>query len=177
MKVLIVIAISLLVAAQLASAACHNATGSCSPSAFVCANEEAIPHNKRCDGVEDCADGTDEYMCDQAPTPLFELAPRERNAITEVSCVKCTCFKTTIVIQNSAGAWWTIAQNAPRDKQMMTDAPAQGNKPCMVANTLSITLNVYKKQNKGCRGWVCCFRQQLCTCTVASGKTSATHCY
>ncbi|WP_394758379.1 LDL receptor domain-containing protein, partial [Flavobacterium sp.] len=37
---------------------CHNATGSCQPHGFVCANEEVIPHAKRCDDIEDCADGT-----------------------------------------------------------------------------------------------------------------------
>ena len=177
MKVLIVFAIALLVVAQLASAACHNATGSCTATAFVCANDEVIPHSQRCDGVEHCADGTDEYMCDQAPTPLFELAPSERNAITEVSCVKCMCFKGTITIANGATPWAKIARDAPRDRQMMTDAPSKGNPPChpSTSNTASIVLNVYKKQNKGCRGWVCCFRQQSCTC--AGSFTSAFHCW
>ena len=176
MKALIVFAIALLVVAQLASAACHNATGSCTPNAFVCANEEAIPHAKRCDGVEDCADGTDEYMCDQAPTPFMELAPAARNAVTEVACVKCTCFKGTITITSAAtGYWWLIAKAAPRDMRMLTDAPANQNKPCNPVWVTSIVLNVYKKQNKGCRGWVCCFRQL--TCLVCTSGTQYTHCY
>ena len=177
MKFLLIAALALLVVSQLAAAACHNYTGTCTETAYVCANEEAIPHHKRCDGVEDCADGTDEYMCDQAPDkPLHDMSVAERNAITEVACIKCTCIKGTInVLKTGTAAWWLTAVTAPRDVTMMTDAPAQQNKPCSAAGTSAITLNVYKKQNKGCRGWICCFRQQQCnTCTVG---TPATHCY
>ena len=145
MKALIVFAIALLVVAQLASAACHNATGSCTPNAFVCANEEAIPHAKRCDGVEDCADGTDEYMCDQAATPIWDLKVEERTAITEVACVKCTCPKGSITVTSgSLAVWWNLAKAAPRDMRMLTDAPTYQNKPCSTTFTTSIQLNVYK---------------------------------
>jgi hypothetical protein len=179
MKLIVIAAVAavLVAASALVSAACHNATGSCTKQHFVCANEELVAHAKRCDGVEDCADGTDEYLCDASPKPLVEMSASERTAVTEVACVKCTCLKGTIqVTSTSAAAWWAMAKLAPRDRTMMTDAPLYQNKPCNVATVTSIRLNVYKKQNKGCRGWVCCFRQEQCTACSPSG-TTATHCF
>jgi len=177
MKLLLIAALAVLVASQLAAAACHNATGSCTKEHFVCANEEFVPHAKRCDGVEDCADGTDEYLCDQSTVPLFERTVAERQAVIEVSCVKCTCFKGTIQVSTaSTGYWWKIALAAPRGFTMMTDAPNYQNKPCNPTTTTIIKLDVYKKQNKGCRGWVCCFRQESCV-TCSTTGTTATHCY
>jgi hypothetical protein len=151
-------------AADVNTPACHNSTGSCRKHHFVCANEELVPHAKRCDGVEDCADGTDEYMCDQrADTPFHERTVAERDAIIETSCIFCTCPRGSItVLQSGDPAWWRIATTAPRDLRLMTYAVTLGNPACHPTRTSQIQLNVYKKQNKGCRGWVCCFRQQNC---------------
>jgi hypothetical protein len=177
MKLLLIAAIAVLAVTQLAAAACHNATGTCTKDHFVCASEELVPHAKRCDGVEDCADGTDEYLCDQAPKPIVDMTVAERNAVTEVACVKCTCRRGTITVASTNAVWFAIALRAPRGFTMMTDAPLQQNRPCNPAGTAttSIRLEVFKKQNKGCRGWVCCVRQDACTvCTVGS---PGTHCY
>jgi hypothetical protein len=176
MKLLLIALIAVVAVSQVASAACHNATGSCTKEHFVCANEELVPHAKRCDGVEDCADGTDEYLCDQKPTPLMELTPAERHAITEVSCIKCTCQRGSIVVQDSNTYWYLIALKAPRDMRMLTDAATVENKPCRATITTSITLNVYKKLNKGCRGFVCCFRQFECTTCTGTYQPSK-HCW
>ncbi len=160
-----------------ASEKCHNSTGSCFSHGFVCANEEIIPFSKRCDGIEDCADGSDEYICDQTSTPFFERKYSERIAMIEASCIKCTCYKGSITISTTNAPWFNIAITSPRDMTMMTDAPSYGNKPCNPATgaTTSIQLNVYKKQNKACRGWVCCFRQEKCT-SCGTG-TPSSHCY
>jgi len=177
---IIAVIAAILLSTQLAAAGevagCHNATGSCAKHGFVCANDEVVPHAKRCDGVEDCADGTDEYMCNQAPKPVFELSPSERNAVVESGCVFCNCLKGTITIGSGNTAWFKIALDSPRDWQMMTDAPAQFNRPCNPAQVTSIRLAVYKKNNKGCRGWVCCFRQNACM-ACSGGFTTASHCW
>jgi hypothetical protein len=156
---------------------CHNATGTCLDRGFVCANEEIVIHSKRCDGIEDCADGTDEYMCDGSTVPIQSMTPVVRIATTEGSCIKCTCLVGSITIASANTEWFKIALLSPRDFTMMTDAPAYGNKPCnsVTGATTSIKLNVYKKQNKGCRGWVCCFRQERCV-SCGTGSPS-THCY
>ena len=184
MKLVLLAALAVLVASQLVSAACHNATGSCTEQHFVCANEELIGHHKRCDGVEDCADGTDEYLCDQrADKAVFDLKESERNAVVEASCIYCTCWKSLITVTTASVPWWKIAVTAPRDVTLMTDFAASPvfNRACNPTCATSITLNVYKKKNKGCRGWICCFRQQACTvCNTGAGcltATTAKHCY
>lgn len=175
MKYILLISIIALLSASCVYS-CHNFTGSCLHNGFfMCANEEMIPHSKRCDNIEDCADGTDEYMCDFKPKPISEMTTAERVATTEVACIKCTCQKGTITIDSTNTVWFSIAMKAPRSFTMMTDAPTYQNKPCNPATTTSIKLNVYKKQNKGCRGWVCCFRQEQCV--SCSSGTTATHCY
>lgn len=61
--VIAVIAVALCAAsANAAAAKCHNITGTCFEHGFQCANDEIVPHSKRCNGVEDCADGTDEFI-------------------------------------------------------------------------------------------------------------------
>lgn len=148
---------------------CNNSTGSCTETHFVCANDEMIPHFRRCDGIEDCSDGTDEYLCRASK---FE----DRMAEIETSCIKCTCYKGSITITTStSAAWRTIAFNSPRDTTLLTNAPTYGNKPCHPQWTDTLTLNVYKKQNKGCRGWVCCFRQEYCQ-ACNSGKLPTRNC-
>lgn len=147
---------------------CNNSTGSCTETHFVCANDEMIPHHRRCDGIEDCADGTDEYLC--------HTRIQGRLADIETSCIKCTCLKGSITITTStSAAWRTIAFNSPRDSTLLTNAPTYSNKPCHPSWTDTLTLNVYKKKNKGCRGWVCCFRQEYCQ-VCNSGKLPTRNC-
>jgi hypothetical protein len=179
----LIIATIMLTSAQTVSATaasvCHNSTGSCRKHHFVCANEELVPHAKRCDGVEDCADGTDEYMCDQSPKPLAERSFAERHAVVETSCIACTCKKGSVTVSQSGDvSWWMMALNAPRDVRMLGNnaAAALSKKPCNPAAVTSIQLNLYKKQNKGCTGSVCCMRQEACLSCAGTG-TPKSRCY
>lgn len=176
----------LLVAAVLAVAAaagplCHNATGTCLSHGFVCVSGEVVPHAQRCNGVEECTDGTDEYLCDHAdPRPMAERTPEERHASQQASCVNCNCQATAYLV-GTTSPWWSFATVAPTDISLMTGASAQfGGRPCSSTCTTSITLGFYKK-NRICRGWLCCVRQRACvSCTTTpsgcSGVTTTNRC-
>jgi len=148
------------------AAACHNATGACTSKGFVCANLEIVDAAKRCDGVEDCADGTDEYLC-HLPAAHGALSELERAAEMEVQCVKCYCKVGVVSVSASNAYWFKIATSAPQGYGMMSvTGTYQSGAGCSPKYTSSMTVSVYKKQNKGCRGRVCCLRQQSCdTCT------------
>jgi hypothetical protein len=96
-----------------AYAECHNITGTCLSHGFVCASEQVVPHSKRCDGVEDCRDGTDEFMCEhELKTPLAEASHEVRRAHEQATCVNCNCRATTIPITSSMG-WFQFARLGP----------------------------------------------------------------
>lgn len=170
--------------ATLASAAsakgCHNITGTCFEHGFQCANEELVPHAKRCDGVEDCADGTDEFMCNHDdPTPLAERSDAERHAVQQASCVKCTCPITVLTI-TSSNAWFPYAKKAPTDFiGLMTGTGAYAGLPCQPNCVTSLLMGFYKKY-KVCRGWLCCARQRQClgcSSTLPCTGLTANRCY
>lgn len=152
-------------------AGCQNSTGTCTDKHFICANEQRIEHKERCDGIEHCADGTDEYMCD------YQEKFSDRLAYAEVSCIKCTCLKGSLnILSTGVAAWWKIATLSPRDITLLTSAPNKQNKPCNPSTTTEIKLNLYKKRNKGCRGFVCCFRQEQCV-SCSGGNLPGNNCY
>jgi hypothetical protein len=158
---------------------CHNITGTCLDHGFVCANEEVIPHAQRCNGVEDCADGTDEFMCQhEDDSPLHLRAPEARHAAEQASCIACTCTASVLLIA-SGNAWFTYAKQAPTDFiGLMTGTGTYAGRPCNSACAFSITMGFYKKTGV-CRGWLCCARQRWCnTCSASCcGATAATRCY
>jgi len=163
------------------AAVCHNITGTCLPHGFVCANEEVVPHSQRCNGVEDCADGTDEFMCDQKDhRPLHERSAEERHAVQQASCIKCTCAVAVLSIV-SGSAWFNAAVASPTDfLGLMTGTGAYKGLPCSAACIFKILMGFYKKTSI-CRGWLCCARQRECSQCVGTGgctgKTPANRCY
>jgi Low-density lipoprotein receptor domain class A len=129
---------------------CHNATGSCTKTGFVCANGKVIDHNKRCNFVEDCVDGSDEYLCEFKGdrsifnADLFSL----RLAIIEITCIKCLHYVDTITIPFSNKLWIDNIKKFPCDynKKQFEDVNGMG-------------VNVYKKNKKKNNNKVCCLRQ------------------
>ena len=145
------------------AAKCHNVTGTCLPHGFVCANEEVVPHAKRCDGVEDCGDGTDEFMCHhEDDTPMHLRSAEARMAAQQASCIQCTCTASVHTVV-SGSAWWSYALHAPTDFiGLMTGTGPYAGKNCDPKCAFQILMGFYRKTGV-CRGWLCCARQRQCT--------------
>jgi len=147
----------------LAASGCHNITGTCLPHGFVCASGEVVPHAKRCDQVEDCADGTDEFMCDatEAHRPYHERTEEERHAHAQASCIHCNC-QVNILRIGPNNPWENYAKVAPMAMVMLTSGTGQyKGQPCNNPCTWEWKIAFYKKTGV-CRGWLCCARQYEC---------------
>jgi len=174
MKAIVVAAI-LLAALVSSKPVCHNITGTCGPQGFTCVGGEVVPYEQRCNGVEDCSDGTDEFMCDHADSrPIAERTAEERQALEEgqASCVNCNCMATSYSIF-STSPWWNFATVARTDLTLMSGSGL----PCKSSCVSMLNMGFYRK-NRICRGFLCCIRQRGCgSCTSACPSKESTRCY
>ena len=185
MSKLIILAALVVLAVLAGSAnACHNVTGTCLSHGFVCANEQVVPHSQRCNGVEECEDGTDEFMCEhENSSPLHEREDHERHAFEQATCVNCACIANTLTI-TSSNSWYQFALVAPTDPAgLMTGSNSYGGLPCNSRCTTQLSIRFYKKTGV-CRGFLCCARQMSCiactsggSCPTSNNPSSTTRCY
>jgi hypothetical protein len=141
---------------------CHNITGTCLDHGFVCANEEVVPHAQRCNGVEDCADGTDEYMCQHDDdTPLHHRSAETRHAVQQASCIQCTCTASVHRVVRGQ-PWFDFVKHAPTDfLGLMTGTGPYAGRNCNPNCIFTLLVAFYRKTGV-CRGWLCCARQREC---------------
>ena len=158
-------------AAKKAMMGCHNITGTCLHHGYVCANEQVVAHGKRCDGIEDCADGTDEFMCGgELTSPLHERSNEQRHAFAQATCVHCNCAANTLTIALGS-SWFEFAKTAPVDDYGLGtgDPYAYGGKPCNAICVTKLKITFYRKTGV-CRGYLCCARQNECLDCYSGGS-------
>ncbi len=181
MTTAIAIVAAFLVAAAAGRPVCHNITGTCTERGFECVSGEVVSFEQRCNGVEDCSDGTDEFMCEHEDhRPLFERTAEERHAFAQATCVNCNCAATAFSVDTTS-AWWRFAIISPTDTALMTGSPGNNaGRPCNSNCAIKMTMGFYRK-NRICRGWLCCARQRFCeSCSntsPCSQTSTANRCY
>lgn len=161
---------------------CHNATGACLPGGiYQCMNGDRVRYADRCDGVEDCGDGTDEFMCNLHPTHVSELPEdsvhrREYDAqFATATCNGCACPAGEPSNVGIGNPYFPMALHAKMTPEF-SDEPPKGQR-CNAAEVIAIRIQLYKK-SVFCRKAVCCIRQVACVrCNTTDVTPRPGKCY
>jgi hypothetical protein len=152
---------------------CHNSTGACHHNGkYECADGSTVPWSKRCDDVEDCADGADEFLC---PHRMGKGEAADMHELMNCGPT-CACAGATVVVA-STSPFFQQALYAPvwdggAAGNLMTGTPVNGLWGCNTAagKTVSVTMIWYRKGSVNCvgntrrGGFICCGRAIKCTC-------------
>ena len=159
------------------SAPCHNASGTCMPNGtFICLNLQVVDAKKRCDGVIDCDDTTDEYLCELPPYPRSNHSKEDRHFSEQFSmsrCIGCECLHGAPVPVYPTHPWYKEGLTAGPTGVLSSFTPK--GLGCNPALTSDFELQLYRKTGY-CKMAVCCARQSLCD-SCSSGAPRARKCY
>lgn len=161
-----------------APSSCHNATGACRSTTYLCLDGTQVSAADRCDGIEDCKDGTDELLCHAPATHhstldfnsvLYNTSRRLASELfATATCNGCACPVGADAEVANTSPYFETALAAKMTPEFSDVAP-KGVR-CDEGKTSTIMIRMYKKSGY-CRKAICCVRQVSCVRCNATDVT------